>query len=499
MFNKNNKRKEQNQQIIEPPDIPTFPVSINMEENRKYIKETFHYTEDLIEKKLTTQSGKTLYLIYFDSSTDKKKLESSVFNRIYELKKDQSLDRAFEELDSVKLFVLSDGIDELLAGKSLLLIQDTGYCYAVGTTELIQREISEPENEKVIRGNHDGFIEHLSTNIQLVREIINHPSLVVRYNTIGEVTKTKTAILYMEGRCDPQVIEEVQRRLSKIKVDKMITPGIIEEYLEDNIYSMFPQFISTERADRSAINLIDGRIIVLVDGDPTALLLPITFFSFFQSGDDYNTRWLAGNFYRMIRVISFLLAVTLPGVYISVITFHYEIIPFGMTFVIKDAVEHIPYPPLLEAFFMELTLELIREAGIRLPAPIGQTIGIVGGLVIGDAVVNAGFVSSIMIIVVALTAIASFVVPIHEMSVAIRILRFPVMIMAALLGFVGIVFCLTIYLIHLCKLTSIGQPYFYPFAPFSFKGLLNRFIRIPHTIEIKDSEKDNQNKKSSSS
>ncbi|WP_051314665.1 spore germination protein [Alteribacter aurantiacus] len=494
-----NKKNSQNDtRILEPPETPTFPASLDIDKNRVYVKETLHYTEDLVEKKVVTNHNKILYFLYLETVSDTKDMNEYFYRNLREINSDEHLERVLTDRDSAKLLHLSDAIAEMLSGKSLVLIENTHYCFVLSTNSVIHRDVGEPDNEQVIRGSHSGFVENLSVNLQLVRNLISHPSLVVKYTTLGEVSKTKTAVLYMDGRADSNVVEEIHRRLKKIKVEKLMNTGIIEEYMEDNIFSLFPQYISTERADRAALNLIDGRVIIMTDGDPTVLVLPVTFFSFFQSTDDYNSRWVAGNFFRFIRVVSFLLAVTLPGIYIAIITFHFEIIPFGMTYVIKDAVEHIPYPPLIEAMFMELTLELIREAGIRLPTPIGQTIGIVGGLVIGDAVVNAGFISSIMIIVVALTAISSFVVPIHEMSMAMRLLRYPIMIMASLLGFVGIVFCLTIYLIHLCKLTSLGKPLFYPFAPFNLKGLMNRFVRLPHTVEIKNDQKENQKTNSSS-
>ncbi|TMW73904.1 spore germination protein [Alteribacter natronophilus] len=487
---KNSAKKGQKQeQLVEPPDIPTFPVSFDMNKNRRYIKETLYYTEDLVEKSLRTELPGTCHLFYIETMSDTDKLNSYLYQKLRDIDSEVKLERMLQDMDSAKMVHLSDAVSELLSGKSILLLEGKGHCYILSTNSVVKRDIGEPDNEQVIRGSHSGFIENIGVNIQLIRNLISHPTLQVNYTTLGELSQTKTAMMYMEGRADPEVVDEIQRRLKKIKVDQLLNNGVLEEYLEDNIYSLFPQFISTERADRAALNLLDGRILILTDGDPTVLVLPVTFFSFFQSTDDYNSRWAAGNFFRLIRVISFLLAVTLPGIYIAIISFHFEIIPFGMTYVIKDAVEHIPYPPLVEAMIMELTLELIREAGIRLPTPIGQTIGIVGGLVIGDAVVNAGFISSIMIIVVALTAISSFVVPVHEMSMAMRLLRYPIMIMASMLGFLGIVFCLSLYLIHLCKLTSIGQPFFYPFAPLNAKGLLNRFIRLPHTVYVENSPK----------
>jgi spore germination protein KA len=226
-------------------------------------------------------------------------------------------------------------------------------------------------------------------------------------------------------------------------------------------------------------NLMDGRIAILSDGSPTALVLPITFFAFYQTPDDYNSRWILGSFFRLIRLLSFLIAVSFPAIYISIVSFHYEILPVELVFNIKGSLEYVPFPPLIEAMVMQTTLELLREASIRLPSPIAQTIGVVGGLVIGTAVVEANLVSNTMIVIIAITAIASFVVPLSEMGTSVRLLGFPLMLAASFIGLIGIVFILMIVLIHLCKLESFGSPYFSPFAPFRFKDLKDTFIRVP--------------------
>ncbi|WP_096188304.1 spore germination protein [Evansella halocellulosilytica] len=488
-FSKNKNNNSDQQPIVEPPAISTYPVEQVMNDNRKYLKDTLSHSEDLVEKQLKLPSGDTLYMYFLNTMAEEEKIENYFYAKLIKIQNMNDLHLLLKNMEATKHPHLSDAMTEVLSGHCILLIDGFPYCYTIETSRTVKRDITQPENEQIIRGGHFGLVENLHINLHLIRQLITHPKLKVQYTTLGQAAKTKVAIVSMDGVCDPAQLEEVHRRLAKVSSKKLISSGVVEEYLEDSIYSPFPQYMSTERPDRCALNILEGKIAVLVDGDATALVLPMTFFSFYHSNDDYNSRWYTGTFFRLIRMLSFIVAVTLPGLYIAIVSFHYEIIPYGMTYVVKNSIEMIPYPPIIEAFIMELTIELIREAGIRLPSPIGQTIGIVGGLVIGDAVVNAGFVSSIMIIVVALTAIASFVVPSHEMSMAVRLLRFPIMIMAALLGFVGIVFCLSLYLIHLCKLTSLGQPYFYPFAPFSLKDLKESIIRIPHTKNKEQSVK----------
>ncbi len=289
----------------------------------------------------------------------------------------------------------------------------------------------------------------------------------------------KVAIIYLKNIANDELIKEVERRISYINVDYLDSASQLEEYIEDDPNSMFPQILTSERTDRVASNLMSGRVALLCNGSPTALVLPTTFFSFFQSPDDYNSRWILGSFYRMIRLISFFVAIGLPALYISIVSFHYEVIPIDLVFTIKGSLEYVPIPPILEAVVMQLTLELLREASIRLPSPISQTIGVVGGLVIGTAVVQAHIVSNTMIIIVASTAIASFVVPISDMGTSVRLLGFPLMISASLFGFVGIMFMFMIIFIHLCKLESFGAPYFAPFAPFKWKEITETFIRMP--------------------
>lgn len=254
---------------------------------------------------------------------------------------------------------------------------------------------------------------------------------------------------------------------------------IIQEFIEDEAYFPFPQMLNTERPDRLVSNLMEGRFAIISDGSPTAVIAPINFFAFFQSPDDYNSRWLIGSFIRSFRVLSLMIAIGLPALYIAVVTYHYEVIPFELVFALKGTLEYVPIPPILEALSMHIILELLSEAATRLPSPIAQTIGVVGGLVIGTAVVEANLVSNSMIVVVALTAVASYAIPVTEMGTSIRMLGFPLMIAASIFGFIGIVIGLMLILVHLCKLESFGSPYFSPLAPFKLSENKDTFLRLP--------------------
>jgi len=287
--------------------------------------------------------------------------------------------------------------------------------------------------------------------------------------------------MYIDSLADKDVIADVKKKLEGIETNGVIGSGQIEDSLECSVWSPFPQLLNTERPDRVVANLLEGKIAIFTDHDPTALIAPITFFSFYQSPDDFNGRVLVGSFFRVVRLLSFFVAVFLPAFYIAVVAFHSEILPIQLSKQVKIAVNDIPYRPIVEAMILEILIELIRESSIRLPTPVAQTIGIVGGLIIGDAIVSAGLVSNLMVIVVAMTAISSFVVPSVEMNMTIRLIRFPFMFAASLFGFFGMVIMTLVLFIHLMNLASLKQPYLSPMVPFDPSRFKEVFFRVPYS------------------
>ncbi|WP_078596250.1 spore germination protein [Evansella clarkii] len=476
IFKRNKTTRNEEQQIEKQESGEEYPPTESLNDFFSYYLKKFSDTQDLKKQSLFLGNRKAL-LIYIETLIDNDKLYEKLSDMsLIEIESRQSknLMYALRSLDSI-----NESFNALLEGKCLLFIEEDENLYEFEIKKTHDRSIEEPMNEKVVRGDHEGFIENLNTNINLIRNRIKNKNLVVRYYTLGSEAQTKIAIVFHNKIVNEHILKEVERRITSIDTDLIINPGFTEEFIEDNAYSLFPQMLNTERVDRAVANIMEGRIALLSDGAPDAIILPINFFAFFQSPDEYNSRWITGSFFRVLRMISLLIAVTLPSIYISIISFHSEIIPTELVLAIKSSVEEIPYPPLIEALLVELTIEIIREAGIRLPTPIGQTIGIVGGLVIGDAIVRAGLVSNVMIIVVALTAVSSFVVPSYDMSNTIRLLRFPAMFFAATLGFYGMVIYFTLVLIHLCKLESFGTPYLSPISPLRLQDLKDSFFRAP--------------------
>lgn len=453
------------------------PILPSLQENVDMVLKTFYHTDDLKQKYMTIkrQNG---CLLFLESLTDMEKVQKEI-THLSSLNPEGDSDSIYQRIGLKSETELQPIVEKLLKGYSILLLDGTIEAIILDTNKQYNRSPEEPSNEKVVRGSHEGFVENLVVNMNLIRKRIESPNLIVKQFTVGNITRTSVSVVYMQGIADEVIVKEVEMRIQAINSDLIFSPGFVEEFLETSVTSPFPQMLNTERPDRVVANILEGRIVILGDGSPTALILPINFFAFYQSPDDFNSRSIAGSFYRMVRMLSFSIAVLLPATYIATVSFHFEVIPGNLILPVKGSLENIPYQPLVEALLMELIIELIREAGIRLPTPIGQTIGIVGGLVIGESVVRAGLVSNLMVIVVALTAISSFVIPSTEMNTSVRILRFPFMLAAASFGFFGIVFCMMLLLIHLCKLESFGRAYFAPLAPFNWKDMRDMLVRLP--------------------
>ncbi|WP_238933551.1 spore germination protein [Brevibacillus choshinensis] len=454
-------------------DIPTGSV----ERDAAAIQELLQYSDDLQIQDFG-RDCEQVKLMFFDTLTDSQSIHEQVLQPILQ-KPGAAIADCLPAASVSTVQTLSEATSYLLKGYVIVLLTGQQDIVCIAAKSSFTRSVDEPVNEKVVRGAHDGFIENLNVNVHLVRKMIENRQLTVTYYTIGRETQTRVALLYMNNLANKQVVQEMEKRIQAIHADSILGTNFIEEYVEDTPYSPFPQLLSTERPDRVTANLMEGRVALLASGAPTALIFPVTFFAFYQSPDDYNSRWFAGTFFRLIRLISFFIAISFPAIYIATVAFRFEILPSDLIIAIKQSIDKVPYPPLVEAFIMEITIELIREAGIRLPSPLGQTIGVIGGIVIGQAVVQASLVSNIMVIVVAITAIAAYVVPSNEMGTAVRLLRFGFMISAATLGLLGIVLSFTLLLIHLCALESFGTPYFAPLSTGKWRNLKDTIVRFP--------------------
>jgi len=369
---------------------------------------------------------------------------------------------------------IKETIDAILSGDTALLIDGCDSAIIISSRGWPTRGIEESSSETAYRGPRDGFNETLKFNISLIRRRIKDPKLKVKMHKIGVRSKTDVAVMYIEDIANDMFLREVNKRLDNIDVDAIIESSILEEFIQDDPYSPFPQIENTERPDAVAASLYEGRIALIVDNTPSVLIAPATIGTLMQSTEDYYSRWPIATIVRIIRYMAAFVAVLSPALFISVTSFNPGVLPTRLAFYVAGTRVNVPFPSVIEAFLMELTIEFLREAGTRISGPIGTTIGIVGGLIIGQAAVEAGIVSPLMIIVVAVTAIATFALPSYEVSAALRTYRFILMIFAAVLGIYGVMLGVIIMATHIVNLNSFGIPFA---SPYSGLGLTDGDIK----------------------
>ncbi|MXQ52515.1 spore germination protein [Shimazuella alba] len=366
----------------------------------------------------------------------------------------------------------------MLSGEVIFLMQGNKKGYRISLKSWKDRGV--PETEGVVRGPRESFSETMRTNTALLRRRINSPRLRLEGKTIGDITKTQVSIMFIDGIADNKVLDEVRSRLDRIEIDGILESGYIEELIQDEPYSPFPTVHHTEKPDVVAGGLLEGRIAIIVDGTPMVLMVPALFNQFFQAAEDYYERSLISSLIRILRFICLFISLLAPAVYVAVTTFHQEMIPTPLLVNLMVQREGVPFPAFVEAFLMELMFEILREAGVRLPKAVGQTVSFVGALVIGQAAVEAGIVSAGMVIVVAITAISSFVIPAYNMAISLRILRFILMGISAGFGLYGVMIGLIVIVLHLCSIRSFGIPYMTPYGPYISAEFKDSIVRLPH-------------------
>jgi len=327
------------------------------------------------------------------------------------------------------------------------------------------RSVSTPVNESIIRGAQEGFNEKLRTNTSMLRRIINNENLIIENTQVGKVNNKKIAICYIKGIVNMYLVSEVKYRLNNLELDYIVSSGQLEQLIQDNSLLSVPQVIATERPDRSATMLLEGRVCLIIDGSPYALIMPAVLSDFLSSPEDMNLKHQYSNLLKTLRLFAFFITLLLPGIYIAITNYHTELLPTELLFTIASSRESVPFPVIFEILLMELSFELVREAGLRVPNPIGPTIGIVGALILGDAAVSASLVSPILIIIVAITGICSFAVPDFSLGFSLRLFRFLYILLGYIAGFLGLAIGLFVWLILLADLKSFGVPYLFPYTP----------------------------------
>ena len=372
-----------------------------------------------------------------------------------------------------------DAISSINMGNSLLIVDTIDVAFDIDAKGFKQRSISSPQNEIVVRGSQEAFVENIRTNTSMLRRLVNNENLIIENCTVGKISKTKIAVCYLKDIANNDLVAEVKFRVNNLDIDYLTSSGQLEQLIQDNGSSLYPQLIATERPDKVTTHLLEGRVAIIVNDTPYVLVAPGVLSDFMSSPEDANYKFQFSNMLKLIRLIAIFFALFLPGIYVAVTSYHHELLPTELLFTIEAARETVPFPVIFEILLMEISFELIREAGVRVPSPIGPTIGIVGGLILGEAAVSANLVSPILIIIVAITAICSFSIPDFSLNFTIRISRFIYILLGYMAGFLGIAVGMFIQLVLLCSLTSFGCPYITPFIVTSNKRSLTSYFLQP--------------------
>ncbi len=489
-----NKPIEQQDPFHDEHNKISVKISPSLKENISQLDQLFKDCGDKVARTFVVGKNNPLdiYILYIDGMVAREVIEFGIIEKIL-FKKDEALDFKKNSDKSVTQFLIntiggtveaeeSDSFDDLvnavLSGDTVILVDGSSKGIIVSTKGWANRGIQAPDNEAVIRGPKEAFTESIRMNTALIRRRIRDTKLKIDQLTYGTRSRTDMAIVYVDDIVQEGLVEQIKTRLSQYEIDAILDSGYIEQLIEDDWASPFPQIQSTQRPDKVASAVLEGRAAIIVDNSPFVLLVPATFNSFFQASEDYYQRWEIMSFTRALRYLVSFLALTLPGLYIALLNFHPVMIPTSLAVSLAAAREGIAFPTVVEIIMIELEFELLREAGVRLPGAIGQTIGIVGGLIVGEAAVSANLISPMVVIIVAITAIAAFAVPDYGLTTAFRILKFFVIILSATLGLYGFLISMLLIMTHLVTLRSFNIPYLSPYV----SGELNNYNDWKDTI-----------------
>lgn len=454
-------------------------IFARLDENIDYIETAFKDCADVVKRRMWIgENHFPVYAVYMDSMIDRDLVETDIFKSLMfsmgHVPADNALDYILKygmitaDVKAERAF--GQALKSMMSGNTLLFVEGSDQALVISSKGFPSRGVQSAESEVSIHGPKDSFSESVRVNTVLIRRRIRDSHLKTVQLTKGVRSKTDIAIMYMDDLIQQDILEELKRRLDHFEIDGIFDSGSLEQLLEKEWYSPFPQFQSTQRPDKASSALLEGRIVVLADNSPEALVLPAVAGCFYQASDDYYNRWSIACFTRILRYIASVLAFTLPGLYIAIASFHPEVFPTSLALSFAASRQGVPFPLAVEVLIMELAFELLREAGIRLPGPMGGTLGIVGGLIIGQAAVDANIVSPIVVIIVALTALCAFTIPNEGFASAFRIVKFYLIFLGMFLGIFGFVLGVLTLLIHLASLESFGIPYMMPFTASEING-----------------------------
>lgn len=469
-------------------------LSPDLETNLGQIKSKFAYPENialLLRQVYIPYLGKEGTLLFLDGATNIQVLEEHIIQPLIGVIHNELPEPGIADTMSLlaknvlsaaeinKIIRFRQVVQDLLYGNTILLVDGEAEALSFQTPGFESRSVTEPTNENILKGPKESFIESAIVNRSLIRKQMKDHRLMTESILIGDQSPKKVYVLYVKDVADPELVKRIKKKVGSIESGNLVQSlSILEQFIEDRPYSLLPDVLVTERPDRACSFLNEGHVVLLMDNSPAALIAPVTFWSLFHTSEDTYLRWAYGNFVRLIRLFAVFVALMTPSIYLAISTFHEEMFPTDLLLAIAATRERVPFPAFVEVLIMEVTFELVREAGIRIPKAIGPTIGIVGALILGQAAVEANIISPILVIIVALTGLSSFAVPEISMNFAVRILRFFMLISANFMGFFGVALLLTCVLAYMVSFESFGVPFMSPLSP-HYRSSKDLIVRPP--------------------
>ncbi|MBU8753758.1 MULTISPECIES: spore germination protein [Priestia] len=473
------------------PDCSAAPLYDDVNKNIERLLNELGNSSDISFRMVESPYQKTLKaaVIHLDGLADENIINENIMTPLIQWLKESNQVVAVKEIEeqipqilTVSQLTIKENwhefVSAVLTGDTVILLNGSSKIFIGNTKKLQSRAVTEPTSQTVVRGPKDSFTENLRTNTSLIRARIQDSNLRLDSMKIGSVTQTDIGIMYIQGNADERIVEEIKERLKEIKVDGVLESNYIEEFIRDDRTTIFPLLLNTERPDAVVGNLLEGRIAIIVQGTPFVLIAPAIFSQFFQSPEDYYQNYYISSFLRILRFGSFFLSMYASAIYLALITHHQGLIPNTLMVSLMAQRERVPFPAIVEMIVMELAFEMLREAGIRMPRAIGPAVSIVGALILGQAAVEAGFVSAAVVIIVAISAISNFTLPSTSIVNAARGFRFILILISAFIGLYGILLMTLCIWLHISSLRSFGIPYFSPFAPFDFKEQKDTLVRF---------------------
>jgi len=461
----------------------------SIEKNLNLIYSNMPLNDNFITRNIKLKGNISCYILYINGLVNQQYIENSIlypllFKIDEELYVDNTLPKYLAEkyIPSYNIKITNDVIsitNSLKRGKCVILVDNSDNCLICNTTGGTHRAVTESNIERHVRGDKESFVENLEMNISIIQQKLRNSHFKMEEFILGKESENDVVLMYIDNLIDTKILNNIRNKLNSINAKYLPDTGYIAQYIEGHKFSFFPQTKTTEKPDKVISDMLQGKAVIMINGSPQVIILPAVFIEFFQAFEDYSNRFFIGNIIRILRVISSFIVIFLGPMYLVLLEYNAELIPISLIKIIINSRLGIPLNPFLELLFMEFFIELLREGGLRLPTPIGQTLSIIGGIILGDAATKSGIVSPTTLVVVALSVIASFLIPNYEMSLSIRFLRFPMLLLSKLFGFFGIITGAYLLLLHLTSIDSFGIPYLTPLAPLKTSGFKDLFIKMP--------------------